>query len=77
MVELETGADPIQGSIDHSDGRSQPFWGWLELIDALRRAAADELETDVERTTTESGQLPTPDAPAACRKPRRHREEHS
>jgi hypothetical protein len=43
-VELETGADPIRGSIEYSDGRSEPFWGWLELIEALRRAAAEQPE---------------------------------
>lgn len=39
-VELEPGADPIRGSIEQADGRRQRFWGWLELIDALRRAAS-------------------------------------
>jgi hypothetical protein len=38
-VELEPGADPIRGSVEHADGRREPFWGWLELIDELRRAA--------------------------------------
>ena len=45
-VEIETGADPIRGSIERSDGRSQPFWGWLELIEVLQRAAADEPERE-------------------------------
>lgn len=40
-VELELGADPIRGSIEQVDGRRQRFWGWLELIEALRRLAAD------------------------------------
>ena len=40
-VELE-GADPIRGSIEQADGRREPFWGWLELIDVLRRVAADD-----------------------------------
>lgn len=41
-LELEAGADPIRGSIEHPDGSSQPFWGWLELMEELRRVAADE-----------------------------------
>ena len=39
-VDLELGADPIRGSIAHSDGQVHQFWGWLELIEALERAAA-------------------------------------
>ena len=39
-LELEPGADPIRGSIEHADGRRQPFWGWLELSAELRRATA-------------------------------------
>jgi hypothetical protein len=39
-LELETGADPIRGSIEHADGSRQPFWGWLELSEQLRRVAA-------------------------------------
>lgn len=41
-LDLLAGADPIRGSIEHADGRRQPFWGWLELIEALERAAADQ-----------------------------------
>jgi hypothetical protein len=37
MLELEPGADPIRGSIEHPDGSRQPFWGWLELSAELRR----------------------------------------
>jgi len=39
-LELEPGADPIRGSIEHPDGSRQPFWGWLELSAELRRVAA-------------------------------------
>jgi hypothetical protein len=67
-VELETGADPIRGSIEHLDGSRQPFWGWLELIEALQRAAGDQSEsTHVQPRRT--GQSSTPDASAARRKP--------
>jgi len=40
-LELEPGADPIRGSIEHPDGSRQPFWGWLELSAELRRLAAE------------------------------------
>lgn len=49
-VEFEMGADPIRGSIERSDGRSQRFWGWLELIEKLERAAADEPKRNAEPT---------------------------
>jgi hypothetical protein len=58
-LELEAGADPIRGLIEHPDGSRQPFWGWLELIEELRRVAADEPEPDARakrqqpHTTTE------------------------
>ena len=39
-LELETGTDPIRGSIEHADGSRRPFWGWLELSAELRRVAA-------------------------------------
>jgi hypothetical protein len=38
-LELVAGGDPIQGSIEHADGSSQPFWGWLELLETLQRLA--------------------------------------
>src|SRR5436305_4871044 len=62
-LELMAGADPIRGSIEHADGRSQPFWGWLELIEVLQRAAADRPERNAP---------PTPG-----RKPQPAGEEHS
>ena len=57
-LELEPGADPIRGSIEHADGRRQPFWGWLELSAELRRATAQP-EAQAERPqppTTTKGQ---------------------
>ena len=59
-VELETGADPIRGSIEQSDGSRQTFWGWLELIEALRRAAADHSERSA--SPVNIGRPPKPDA---------------
>jgi hypothetical protein len=56
-LELEAGADPIRGSIEQADGSRRRFWGWLELIEELRRVAADEPDTGAKRrqphTTTE------------------------
>lgn len=40
-IEIETGADPIHGLIERADGSSEPFWGWLALLDELHRVAAD------------------------------------
>jgi hypothetical protein len=40
-LELEPGADPIQGRIGRPDGTNEPFWGWLELIEVLGRLAAE------------------------------------
>src|SRR5207302_1139371 len=39
-LELEPGVDPIRGAIVQPDGSRQPFWGWLELSEELRRIAA-------------------------------------
>lgn len=39
-VALQPGADPIRGVIERPDGRRLRFWGWLELIEELRRVAA-------------------------------------
>jgi hypothetical protein len=41
-LELIVGADPIRGTIDHAGGSRKSFWGWLELIEELRRVAAGE-----------------------------------
>ena len=60
-LELEAGADPIRGSIDHADGRRVCFWGWLELMEELRRAAAREPE---QPSRPDTGQAPDPDAGA-------------
>ena len=59
-LELEEGADPIRGSIEHPDGTSQRFWGWLELSEQLRRVAADKPQ----RTTHPAPANPGPDARA-------------
>jgi hypothetical protein len=40
-LELEPGADPIRGSIEHPDGSHQTFWGWLELSAELRRISTE------------------------------------
>lgn len=71
-VELEAGADPIRGSVEHADGRRQPFWGWLELIEELRRVAAYEPE----RLLSEPwASTPAPQADAGGRRRRGQTEE--
>jgi hypothetical protein len=53
-LELEAGTDPIRGLVEHADGRRQPFWGWLELSEGLRRVVADAHERPSQpHTTTE------------------------
>ena len=41
-LELEPGADPIRGVIEQVDGSRQPFWGWLQLMEELRRANVEQ-----------------------------------
>ena len=61
-LELEAGADPIRGLIEHTDGSRHPFWGWLELIEELRRIAAGEAKRPARSTPARTGQAPEPDA---------------
>jgi hypothetical protein len=35
IIELDAGADPVRGSIGPSDGASEPFSGYVQLIAAL------------------------------------------
>jgi hypothetical protein len=74
-LELETGADPIRGLIEHDDGSRQFFWGWLELIEQLRRVAADEPERTARPTQASTGQEPEPQARAGRRQPHTTTEE--
>jgi hypothetical protein len=39
-LEVEPGADPVQGSLRVQDGTRQRFWGWLQLSALLNAAAA-------------------------------------
>jgi hypothetical protein len=59
-LELEGGADPIRGLIEHGDGSRQPFWGWLELSEELRRVAAAEPERPSQPTPANTGQAREP-----------------
>lgn len=59
-LELEAGADPIRGSIEHADGTHQSFWGWLELIDELGRVAADKPMQPAQPGRATTGQSPRP-----------------
>ena len=70
MVELETSADPIRGSIEDAGGKRKPFWGWLELIEALR-LAADEPELAAQPKPGASAGQP---AKADAQAPRRRRQ---
>jgi len=74
-LELEAGADPIRGSIEHADGSRQRFWGWLELIEELRRVAADEPERPSQPSQTNTGQVLEHDAGAKRRRPHTTAEE--
>ena len=37
-VDLEAGTDPLRGSLQTPDSRPRPFWGWLQLIQAIEDA---------------------------------------
>ncbi len=63
-LELEAGGDPIRGTIDRGDGNAQAFWGWLELIEELRRVAAGDREPHSRPSQVTTGLSPEPDAPA-------------
>jgi hypothetical protein len=34
-LELEAGAEPIRGSVRGPGSEARPFWGWLQLIQAI------------------------------------------
>ena len=74
-LELEAGADPIRGSIEHGDGTRQSFWGWLELIDELGRIAADQPKPHTQPGQTHTHQSPQPDTGAKQPRPRTTTEE--
>jgi hypothetical protein len=76
-LELEAGADPIRGSITHADGSRQPFWGWLELSEELRRVASDEPERPLQPTPARTGQAPEPDSQAKRQQPHTTTQEQS
>lgn len=37
-LELLVGAEPPRGSVHRPGARSRPFWGWLQLIQAIEDA---------------------------------------
>jgi hypothetical protein len=43
-VDFEAGADPLRGSFHTPDSPPRPFWGWLELIQAIQDAAAPGIQ---------------------------------
>ena len=40
-LELEVGATPLRGSLTRAGCKARPFWGWLELIQAIEDAIAN------------------------------------
>lgn len=36
--DLEGGADPLRGTLETCDAPPRPFWGWLQLIQAIEDA---------------------------------------
>jgi hypothetical protein len=74
-LELEPDADPIRGLIEHADGSRQPFWGWLELSEELRRVAADQPQRPSQPTPVNTRLAAEPDAQAKGRQPHTTTEE--
>jgi hypothetical protein len=37
VLELADDPDAMHGTVEHADGRREPFWGWLDLMSALER----------------------------------------
>jgi hypothetical protein len=60
-LEIEAGSDPIRGVLEHRDGSHEPFWGWLELMDQLRRVAAEEPTRAPPSQTRRARRSPTPE----------------
>jgi hypothetical protein len=52
-LEIEPGATPVAGTLVIEGGSERPFWGWMELSNAI--AAAHEGRAPVTEATT-----PTP-----------------
>ena len=61
-LELEPGAEPIRGWIEHAGMGRQPFWGWLELSEELRRVAAGDRERPSRPTPAKTRRAPEPEA---------------
>ena len=68
-LELEAGAEPIRGTIDHGDGNRLPFWGWLELMEELRRAAGGLPERPSRFGPASAGPAAESEAPTTRRPP--------
>jgi hypothetical protein len=37
-IEIEPDHDQVRGQVDAGDGSWRPFWGWLELMQAIEDA---------------------------------------
>ena len=59
-LELGTDGDEPVGSLEHpGTGRSQRFWGWLELIEAVEECVRQLRHTDQEQADREEGASPS------------------
>jgi hypothetical protein len=44
-IEIEPDHDQVQGKVDAGDGSWRPFWGWLELMQAIEDAGEPRSST--------------------------------
>jgi hypothetical protein len=51
-VDVEAGTDPLRGSLQTPDSRPRPFWGWLQLIQAIEDAIAPGRQVDAQPTVS-------------------------
>jgi hypothetical protein len=65
-LELERDADPIQGVIELPNGQRQSFWGWLELLEELRRATDQRSQAPTPSTQLSTGPPSAPDPVSHC-----------
>lgn len=76
-LELESGADPIRGTLERGNRSPLRFWGWLELMEELRRVATEHPEQPSEPSPAKTGQSPQPEARAVRRQPRAGKSGHT
>ena len=63
-LDLEGGADPLQGTLQTDDHPVRTFWGWLQLIQTIEDAIAPRLvPASEEQNTAEPDPQPNPPPP--------------